>query len=162
MILRVLRDRLLGFFDGEGHGADAELAADPLLDVVHQYPVTWKRRLWDLVGDLRAHEKSKKNTKTHKEDDDVLWMSNVNILPFEGYKQLFANASRMFVCRRMSFCSLLTVSGTFGYIGSALLRFPKSGLSGPFPWTVNAGFWSENPAKHPAKRYRLSTGDGGA
>jgi len=37
MILRILRDRLLGFFDG-AEGADAELAADPLLDVVHQYP----------------------------------------------------------------------------------------------------------------------------
>lgn len=36
VILR-LRDRLLGFFDG-AEGADAELAADPLLDVVHQYP----------------------------------------------------------------------------------------------------------------------------
>ena len=47
MILRVLRDRLLGFFDGEG-GADAELAADPLLDVVHQYPVTWWWAFWDL------------------------------------------------------------------------------------------------------------------
>ena len=34
MVLR-LRDRLLGFFDGEG---EQELAADPLLDVVHQYP----------------------------------------------------------------------------------------------------------------------------
>ena len=43
-------------------------------------------------------KKIKKNTKTHKEDDDVLWMSNVNILAFERYKQLFANASRMFVC----------------------------------------------------------------
>ena len=39
VILR-LRDRLLGFFDG-AEGADAELAADPLLDVVHQYPATW-------------------------------------------------------------------------------------------------------------------------
>ena len=34
MVLR-LRDRLLGFFDGDN---EAELAADPLLDVVHQYP----------------------------------------------------------------------------------------------------------------------------
>lgn len=37
VILR-LRDRLLGFFDG-AEGADADLATDPLLDVVHQYPV---------------------------------------------------------------------------------------------------------------------------
>ena len=34
-----LRDRLLGFFEA-ADGADAELAADPLLDVVHQYPET--------------------------------------------------------------------------------------------------------------------------
>ena len=57
MILRILRDRLLGFFDG-AEGADAELAADPLLDVVHQYPVTCS--LQDLWGKPGAHEK-----KTH-------------------------------------------------------------------------------------------------
>lgn len=38
MALR-LSDRLRGFFDA-ADGAEGELAADPLLDVVHQYPET--------------------------------------------------------------------------------------------------------------------------
>jgi len=60
MILRILRDRLLGFFDG-AEGADAELAADPLLDVVHQYPVTccFSRSL----GETKGHMKKKTHAK---------------------------------------------------------------------------------------------------
>lgn len=65
MILRILRDRLLGFFDG-AEGADAELAADPLLDVVHQYPVTccFSRSL----GETKGHMK-KKHTQKEQEND---------------------------------------------------------------------------------------------